>query len=137
MRVCWNWWWNCIEGVLELVVEKKFGNCEKSVRKKVTEIRVWHRIALFYTRMRINRNKHWHTSCTNHAPHVQHILTTTNHVTVFAHVLHKSWHDYCTASAPVAHKHWHDYCTASPLFSTRSAQILARLLHMYCTCTAQ
>jgi len=129
LRVCWNWWWNCIEGVLELVVEKKFGNCEKSVRKKVTGMRVWHRITLFYTRMRINRNKSWHDSCTTAAPHVQHILTATNHGTIIAHVLHKHWHDYCTASAPVAHKHWHTSCTNH---DTNIGTIIAHVQHMWC-----
>ena len=129
-------WEKCIEGVLELVVEKKFGNCEKSVRKKVTEIRVWHRIALFYTRMRINRNKlgtllaqttrhtfstylpqqimsqFLHTFCTNLGTIIAQPLHPwrTNIGTIIAqpphysaHVLHKSWHDYCTCTAHVLH----------------------------------
>ena len=101
-------WEKCIEGVLELVVEKKFGNCEKSVRKKVTEIRVWHRIALFYTRMRINRNK----LGTLLAQTPRHTFST--YLPGSAHTYHnKSWHSFCTASAHVLHKHWHDYCTRS------------------------
>ena len=148
----WNWWWNCIEGVLELVVEKKFGNCEKSVRKKVTEIRVWHRIALFYTRMRINRNKlgtllaqttrhtfstylpqqimaqFLHSLCTRSAQTLARLLHSL--CTRGAQILARLLHSLPTRSAPMAHKSWHSFCT-------RSAQTLARLLHTFCTCTAQ
>ena len=125
MRVCWNWWWNCIEGVLELVVEKKFGNCEKSVRKKVTEIRVWHRIALFYTRMRINRNK----LGTLLAQTPRHTFST--YLPGSAHTYHnKSWHSFCTRSAQTLAHFLHSLCT-------RGAQILARLLHSLPTRSAQ
>ena len=122
-------WEKCIEGVLELVVEKKFGNCEKSVRKKVTEIRVWHRIALFYTRMRINRNKPRATR----SAHTYHNKSCHSFCTRSAQILARLLHSLCTRGAQTLARLLHSLPTIQHTFCTNLGTIIAHVLHMYCT----